>query len=587
MKVGVKLVIGFMTIAFLAAAIGVVGVLKMRAIDGLAESMYNRHVLGLAYSMDASRDLLYAARAEENILHAQSREQQQTYRKQYEESLKLLDDNLGNAKRLTLSEEGKKIVANLLPSVKDWKDASQNIVDTALSEPLASAPQSNALSVSVEHDKLKTADDLMTDLVTLKKKNARGLLDTIGKTFQTSLVVMICLVIGGVILGLAIGTILSSGVTRQLGSEPSEMMEIANKISRGDLTIGLESRRGKKAIGAFASLMEMKDELLTMVSTILDSSAQVASSSEEIAASALNLSESAQSQASTLEQTSASVEELSASVDQVAEHARSQSAAMQESSKSVTSIYSSVEQASRSLEEIGSMANRSVENAVEGSKAVTGSVGGMKLIADGSEKIRGIVAVISDIADQTNLLALNASIEAARAGENGRGFAVVAQEVSKLADRSSVSTREIEGLIKESDRNVAKGVESASASERAMEQIRTTSERVKEMIVLLSASMTQQVGTIRELLEAVKNVSDMSRGISAATEEQATNAKQVSKAVEAVNETTQTTASSAEEMSASTEQLSHIAQQLQLLVSRFQVAELPGSSNAVQAPTGS
>ncbi|HET6450350.1 MAG TPA: bacteriohemerythrin, partial [Spirochaetia bacterium] len=383
----------------------------------------------------------------------------------------------------------------------------------------------------------------------------------------SAVIILVVGLLGAILIGIAVTVTITRTITKPI----AKGVAYAQLVAQGDFTQRLDIRRNDEVGLLATALNTMADRLNSMVATVQQSAEQVALSSQEISAGVQKLAEGAQSQAATLEETSASVEQLTASVDQVSDHAQSQASAVAEGSVSMAEVEKSIEAVSGAMEEISRLARQSVDNAVAGAEAVSSVVNGINLIAASSEKIGGIVSVISDIADQTNLLALNASIEAARAGEHGRGFAVVADEVSKLADRSAASTKEIGALIKESVKNVTEGVRIAKGSQGAMEQIRGASQKVKDMVSNLSSAMDRQVAAVKDLSRALQNLNEMSQSISAATEEQTTNARQVSKSVESVNEVTQGAASSSEEMSVATGHLYDMAKELQRLVSQFKI----------------
>lgn len=67
----------------------------------------------------------------------------------------------------------------------------------------------------------------------------------------------------------------------------------------------------------------------------------------------------------------------------------------------------------------------------------------VNLLSEEGNKALDATQQIDVIVKKVNLLALNAAIEAARAGESGRGFAVVADEVRKLSEMTAVFSNDI------------------------------------------------------------------------------------------------------------------------------------------------
>ena len=422
-----------------------------------------------------------------------------------------IDMKLKNYEKLIAGDEDKKLLDADIANVKAFMDYFSNEIMPLLRDG-ENEKARDLLMSKLAPLGYNTLKGFNTHMEHNTKLSAESTSQAVAAAVKGRIVSIGAMALGFVAVG-ALGFFLLTNIRASL----RQIQSMVNRIETDlDFTVRVNVKKHDEIGQTTSALNRLLDKLQDNLNSIAAGAQSVAAAANKMSSTSTHVATASTQQSEAASDMAATVEEMTVSINHVADRSLEANRISSESGRL----------ASSGEEVIG----HTVEDMNDIASTVNEAAALIQQLEANSQQISNVVAVIRDVADQTNLLALNAAIEAARAGEQGRGFAVVADEVRKLAERTSTSTKEISSTIdtmRASASNavdsmqgvvsrVALGVERAQEANTSIKQIGEGSRNAVHMVEEITEAIREQGTATNNIAMQVERIAQMSEESSAA-----------------------------------------------------------------------
>ncbi len=239
--------------------------------------------------------------------------------------------------------------------------------------------------------------------------------------------------------------------------------------------------------------------------------------------------------ASSIEEITANIEEISGGIENITTAAGVQDSDVSSMSVKLADLAEIIKEMGGSVTQSLNVISEITEKARSGEQSLMEMERNMARIGESSGQMKNIVGIINDISDRINLLSLNAAIEAARAGDAGRGFAVVADEISKLADGTAASMKEIAALIAANENETQKGGDVIRKTSELIRSIITGVDAISRSISGIVQFRDRQSDAGSSVTASISSLRERAEFISKAAQEQRLGLEEILRHISEVN----------------------------------------------------
>lgn len=409
---------------------------------------------------------------------------------------------------------------------------------------------------------------LTKELLEYHEEQLQKVEQNVNLTVSRAIIISITLLIISVIVGLYFMNFVKNAIVQPL----RQVIDAADALAQGDLTIAQLDYRSKDEIGILATAVNtLKQNLSKLIGSVQDSSMHLSAASEELSAST--------------EEVTATSSEIAHRIKETTSHLTSSTSTAQQNTIAMDETAAGVQRIAEATQylhhnalnmtQLAHTGGTTILTAKEQMDTISGTTTRIadltKKLSKQSEAIGQITTVITAITEQTNLLALNAAIEAARAGEHGKGFAVVADEVRKLAEESKQSASQIVAITNEIQ------LDTRNVEDAVIEGLASVQDGVAK-IYEAGDAFDAISSSVQDFTDQIEDISATSEQISAGAQEVAASITEIASGADISANNAQIIAHAVDEqvatmqqVNAVAEELSDNAQQLQALLHQFRL----------------